>query len=543
MKTTTKKRLRAVGYSRTSGEGQRDNTSIPEQRRAVEAFCEREGWELLETYADECRSGAKTAGREDFLRLMRDAAADRFDVVVCYQISRWGRDGADIIESSRTLKRDFGVDVVETAGSFDTRDRTNALMNFVGAGVAEHERLTILQRTMSGRMAKARQGLPWCGKPPAGRAFDAERGMWYLTEYGRQIAAALRRYADGTPTKTLAEELGRPHFKSLLPRWVSEGTLEAPYRVHFQSADIGLDEWVEVPGMPPVADADLMEKVRDRLAHNRRCTRTDARLYRLGGYIWCGECRKALNGQTTTKNPRRPLMYYRHYSPECSFNSVRGEALEDAVLDFLFGMFVDPDAFREAVRAALPSDEDREAKEAEKTKADKTLRHVDKQIANLVDAIAGGADVGILLEKQDQLKAEKARAEKTLRQAEDELSRFPTLAESEEQAALVRLQLASEHLDRDWRDLPPEEIQRFLAFLFGADPARAGTGIFVTKDADGTAHAEFRGRIKVPARVAVVDGRGRVVSDALASEARRMSRAIKRELGEATGLSGNDSYL
>lgn len=543
MTSTRTKRLRAVGYARTSGEGQRDNTSIPEQRRAVEAFCEREGWDLRETYADECRSGAKTAGREDFLRLMRDAAADRFDVVVCYQISRWGRDGADIIESSRTLKKDFGVDVVETSGSFDTRDRTNALMNFVGAGVAEHERLTILQRTMSGRMAKARQGLPWCGKPPAGRAFDKEKGEWYVTDYGHQITAALQRYADGTPTKVLAEELARPHFKSLLPRWVSEGTLEAPYRVHFQSADIGLDEWVEVPGMPPLADAELIRRVRERMAKNRRYSRTDTRLYRLAGFIRCGECGKALNGQTTTKDPNRPLLYYRHYSPDCSFNSVRGEALEEAVLDFLFGMFVDEDAFGAAVRAALPSDEDREALKAEKAKADKRLRQVEKQIARLVDAIAGGADVGLLLDKQDELKAEKAKAEKTLRDVDDELARLPSLADSEAEAARVRLSLAAEHLPREWRELPPEEVQRFLAFLFGDDPTRADTGIFVTKDADGTAHVEFRGSINVPARVAVVDGRGRAVPDGLATEAQRLSRKLKREFHKATGLSGNDSYL
>ena len=41
------KPLRAVGYCRTSGEGQRDNTSIPRQRDAILAFCKLNDWQFL----------------------------------------------------------------------------------------------------------------------------------------------------------------------------------------------------------------------------------------------------------------------------------------------------------------------------------------------------------------------------------------------------------------------------------------------------------------------------------------------------------------
>ncbi|GAG50916.1 unnamed protein product, partial [marine sediment metagenome] len=40
MKTENNHKLRAVGYSRTSGEGQRDNTSILRQKEAIESFVE-----------------------------------------------------------------------------------------------------------------------------------------------------------------------------------------------------------------------------------------------------------------------------------------------------------------------------------------------------------------------------------------------------------------------------------------------------------------------------------------------------------------------
>jgi hypothetical protein len=67
--------LRAAGYCRTSGENQRDNTSIPRQKEAIAAFCKAAGWLPPVFYVDECKSGAKVAGRADFQRMVRDATA------------------------------------------------------------------------------------------------------------------------------------------------------------------------------------------------------------------------------------------------------------------------------------------------------------------------------------------------------------------------------------------------------------------------------------------------------------------------------------
>ena len=101
------KPLRAVGYCRTSGEGQRDNTSIPSQKQAIESFCQLERWQHLHHYVDESKTGSKIAGRDDFQRMLRDAANGQFDIVVVCDIDRFARDGFDILGSARTLKREF----------------------------------------------------------------------------------------------------------------------------------------------------------------------------------------------------------------------------------------------------------------------------------------------------------------------------------------------------------------------------------------------------------------------------------------------------
>src|SRR5688500_1588257 len=109
----TTKKLRAVGYCRTSSESQRDNTSIPSQKEAIERFASQQGWQLVGWFVDESKSGAKIEGREDFQRMMKDAARDPrpFDLVAVFDVTRFGRDGMDVLESARTLARVFGVHV------------------------------------------------------------------------------------------------------------------------------------------------------------------------------------------------------------------------------------------------------------------------------------------------------------------------------------------------------------------------------------------------------------------------------------------------
>jgi site-specific DNA recombinase len=86
----------AVGYCRTSGEGQRDNTSIPVQKDYIEEFCQRNGWKFVSHYVDESKSGAKIAGRDAFQKMLKDAALGKFDVIVAYDVTRFARDGVDI---------------------------------------------------------------------------------------------------------------------------------------------------------------------------------------------------------------------------------------------------------------------------------------------------------------------------------------------------------------------------------------------------------------------------------------------------------------
>jgi DNA invertase Pin-like site-specific DNA recombinase len=188
MSATNGTQLRAVGYSRTSGEGQRDNTSIPRQKEEIATLCRSEGWNLVRHYEDECKSGAKVDGRDDFKRMLSDAARDGFDLIVFYDATRLGRDGVDILSTAKFLKENFGIHTVDTKRQFDSRDRRKVLTNFVHAGVAEDERLRIMERMLGARVANAKKGIPWAGNPPIERLpYDLRLHQGLLPLWERRV--------------------------------------------------------------------------------------------------------------------------------------------------------------------------------------------------------------------------------------------------------------------------------------------------------------------------------------------------------------------
>ena len=82
--------MRAAIYARYSTENQRE-ASIDDQVRVCRAHADREGWSVVEIFADYAISGA-TAHRPQFQALLAAGRAGRFDVVVAEALDRLSRD-------------------------------------------------------------------------------------------------------------------------------------------------------------------------------------------------------------------------------------------------------------------------------------------------------------------------------------------------------------------------------------------------------------------------------------------------------------------
>lgn len=125
------------------------------QTRELAEYCQRRGWEIFDCYVDEGVCGKKDS-RPELNRLMTDAHARRFDVVVCWRFDRFSRSVSHLcraLETFHALKIDF-VSMIE---QIDTTTPAGTFVFHVLAAVAESERQTIVERVRGGlRNARAK---------------------------------------------------------------------------------------------------------------------------------------------------------------------------------------------------------------------------------------------------------------------------------------------------------------------------------------------------------------------------------------------------
>ncbi|HEV7342475.1 MAG TPA: recombinase family protein [Sphingopyxis sp.] len=87
--------IRAALYARYSSD-QQNAASIRDQLNLCQERAAREGWQIVATYEDAAISGASMILRPGVQRLVADAQAGKFDVVVAEALDRVSRDQADV---------------------------------------------------------------------------------------------------------------------------------------------------------------------------------------------------------------------------------------------------------------------------------------------------------------------------------------------------------------------------------------------------------------------------------------------------------------
>lgn len=89
------KKLRAVFYARVSTDEEMQLNALEKQIQENKDVIAQKGWELVDCYIDEGKSGTKTKGRKEYNRLFDDMAEGKFDVIVIKSQDRLMRNTLD----------------------------------------------------------------------------------------------------------------------------------------------------------------------------------------------------------------------------------------------------------------------------------------------------------------------------------------------------------------------------------------------------------------------------------------------------------------
>lgn len=172
-----------LGYIRVSTVNQvKEGYSLGEQLDEIEKFCAANGFNLVDTFKDGGKSGAKTDRAEE--KIEREGLLDMLDrikegdikyIVVLSTNRLWRSDMVKMIIHRELRKHKVDIKSIDAPTySIYTTDPTNVLINGVLEVLDQYERLDIARKLKRGRMKKAEGGGYSGGGVPYG--YKAVRG-------------------------------------------------------------------------------------------------------------------------------------------------------------------------------------------------------------------------------------------------------------------------------------------------------------------------------------------------------------------------------
>ncbi len=341
--------MRAVIYTRVSSKEQVTKYSLPAQEKILRDCIAREGLEFAGIYTDAGISGERIVDRPEFMRLLDDAEAKRFDAVWVVDQDRLSR--GDLADLSY-IKKVFKENSIQLCTPYQKLSLTDIDDDFISdlfGILAKRERLKIKERGDRGRKIKAERG-EWHGSTaPFGYRFKMSENT-HLT-VNQDEAAVYRLIVSlclekGYGIKRIAGELNRLGYKTpagkpwtmqkvhyILRNPTYKGVLvfqkfKKYYTKENKKGWYDDKDFKQIPDAhEPLISASTFDLIQERLLRNRQSRRTFYSVQLLTGLLECPLCHKSFKVGSTSNGKWRRWVYrcktkYAHWfdksKPNCS---------------------------------------------------------------------------------------------------------------------------------------------------------------------------------------------------------------------------------
>ena len=375
----------AVIYSRFSCSKQRE-ASIGDQIRVCREWAENNGYDVLKIYSDSAQSG-RTDERAAFQEMIRNAGES--DVVLVYAWDRFSRDKYDFTIYKKKLS-DKGVKVISATEPLPDGIEAILLESlFEALAVIESERTA--QRVKRGMRGNALKCL-YNGNRVFG--YDVDPNGRYIANESESavVKEIFERKSSGESVGSIASDLARrgigANGKPATYGWVYNLLRNERYTGIYIWDDVRIDG-----GMPMIVDPELFQAA--QISTSKRTGKHD---YILTGKLLCPVCGYDLSGMAA-KGRSKVYHYYR--CKHCGEpKPIRADLLENgiscAIREFLSDRQT---ALKIAAQVAeIVDDQSAKIKELKREKAE-----AEKQIDNILDAVANGLDGKLAQSKIDPL--------------------------------------------------------------------------------------------------------------------------------------------
>ncbi len=204
---------RAAAYIRVSQErNARNGYGLDAQHADIRRYAEYKGLGEIGLYREAGASGYERE-RPELDRLLADAKAGKFAVVIFPSIDRTARSVKDVIEIDATLKK-AGVAVVFLREGIDTSTPVGEFFRNVMASLAQLEGRLIYERMSKGKRRKAVQGGYTGGWLPYGYRLENGRAV-IVPEEAQVVRRVFRWRAEGRTLQWICDRLDESDVETL----------------------------------------------------------------------------------------------------------------------------------------------------------------------------------------------------------------------------------------------------------------------------------------------------------------------------------------
>ena len=383
---------KAVIYARYSCEKQTEQ-SIEGQLRVCNEFAERNGYTVIHNYIDRAVSG-KTDKREQFQQMLKDSADKTFEFVIVYKLDRFARNRYDSAMNKATLKKN-GVKVLSACEQI-TDTPEGIILESMIEGMAEYYSAELSQKVKRGMRESCLKGNAAGIQPIFGYCIVDKKYKIVESE-----AAIVRKlfadYVSGTTIKELVEWLKISGIRSHRGNVFSFGRVSEMLHnpKYIGKCKYGGEVYENM--IEPIIDEQTFYRAQEKLTENvHKAARSKAaEKFILSGKLICAECGELMVGESGTSKTGEIYTYYKcaakkKSAQNCASKAVRKEVIEKAVYKAIIRALQDDNFIREVAQKAAEIhnadiEESAELKILNRQKAD-----IDKQLANITNAICQG---------------------------------------------------------------------------------------------------------------------------------------------------------
>lgn len=412
------------GYIRVSTERQVEGYSIEGQITQIEQYCQFNGYELVDIYADRGISG-KSMNRPELQRMLNDAKNGKLDCVMVYKTNRLARNTSDLLTIVEELHRQ-NVEFFSLSERMEVKNSTGKLMLQILASFSEFERNTILENIYNGQHQRALEGY-YQGNLPLGynNIPDNKKELMINQHEANIVKYIFESYAKGHGYRKIANALnhkgyvtkkGNPFSISAVTYILSNpfyiGKIQfAKYKDWNDKRRKGLnDKPVIAEGKhAPIIGKDLWDKVQARKKQVSEKPQVHGKgTNLLTGIIHCPQCGAPMAASNTTNTlkdgTKKRIRYYscsnfrNKGSKVCSANSVRAEVIEKYVMDQILEIVKSDKVLKQVVeRVNQDSQIDMAALNHDIAYKQQQFDEINTKLKNLIQTIEDNPDLTSVL--------------------------------------------------------------------------------------------------------------------------------------------------